>query len=64
VLGVELEVVERPKIFIDVSFIEVHDVSHRQSCILCTVHTEGCVSLHILRTVRALPLVNLHTFIF
>jgi hypothetical protein len=64
VLGVGLEVVERPTRFINVSFIEVHGFSHRQSCILRTVHAEGCVSLRILRTVHVLPLVNLCTLIF
>jgi hypothetical protein len=63
-LGVGLEVVEGPTRSINVSFIEVHDFSRRQSCILRIVHAEGCVSLRIMRTVHVLPLVNLRTLIF
>jgi hypothetical protein len=63
-LGVRLEVVEGPTRSINVSFIEVCGFSRRQSCILCIVHAEGCVGLRMLRTVCALPLVNLRTLIF
>jgi hypothetical protein len=63
-LGVELEVVERLTRFINVSFIKVCDFSRRQSCILRIVHPEGCVSLRIMCTMHALPLVNLRTLIF
>jgi hypothetical protein len=61
---VRLEVVERPIRFINVFFIEVCLFSRRQSCILHTVRTEGCVGMCILRTVCAFPLVNLCTLIF
>jgi hypothetical protein len=63
-LGVRLDVVERSKIFINALFIEVRRFSRRQSCILHTVHTKGCVSLCIVRTMCALPLVNLCTLFF
>jgi hypothetical protein len=64
VLGVRLEVFERPTRSINASFREVCGFSHRQLCILPTVRAEGCVSLCILHSVRALPLVNLRTLIF
>jgi hypothetical protein len=64
VLGVRLEVVEGSTRSINVSFIEVHNFSHRQLYILCTVCDEACVSLCIMRIVHALPLVNLCTLIF
>jgi hypothetical protein len=63
-LGVRLEVDERFTRFINVSSIEVRDFSRRQSRILRIVCPEGCVSLCIMCTVRALPLVNLRTLIF
>jgi hypothetical protein len=63
-LGVELEVVEGPTRFINAPFTGVCGFSHRQSHILCTVRDEACVGLHILCTMRALPLVNLCTLIF
>jgi hypothetical protein len=64
VLGVGLEVVERMARSINATFREVHNFSRRQSCILRTVTTEGCVSLRIVHTVPTLPLVNLQTLIF
>jgi hypothetical protein len=63
-LGVKIEVVEGPTIFINASFMEVCGFSRRQSSILRTVRTEGCVSICILHVVRALPLVDLRTLIF
>ena len=49
---------------INVSFIEVHGFSRRQSCILCIVCIEGCVGPCILCTVCTLPSVKMHTLIF
>jgi hypothetical protein len=46
-----MEVVERSTRFINALFIEVKIFSYRQSCILHTVHAEGCVILHIMGTV-------------
>jgi hypothetical protein len=63
-LGVGLEVVEGMKRSINVSLIEVHDFSHRQSCILRIVRIEVCVSLCIVHNVCMLPLVTLRTFVF
>lgn len=63
-LGVGLEVVEGPTRSINVSFIEVCGFSRRHSHILHTMHVEAYVSLHIMHTVCALPLVNLCTLIF
>jgi hypothetical protein len=64
VLGGRLEVVEGLTRSINALFIEVHNFSRIQLRILRTVRAEACVSLRIMHTVHALPLVNLCTLIF
>jgi hypothetical protein len=63
VLGVRLEVVEGPTRSINVSFIEVHGFSRRQSCI-CAQCVLRPVLACALCALCVLPLVNLRTLIF